>query len=224
MIEMKKNFTYSYTYRRRVLDSLQKKYEYLYTGVVLDIGGRDSGYFIKPKEKVEKWIFADINKEYNPDIIIDVANMEQIGSNSIDVVNAIELFEHVKEINKGLKECYRVLKEDGIFILSTPLVPPIHGDPYDYQRWTYFKWRLELEKLNFKILKIIVTGKYYMNLAEMLKFKLRPKKRVTVRNRILFNLLNPFLNLLIKLDGKDSVKNNQILNNYHNGYFIIVKK
>ena len=150
--------------------------------------------------------------------------MEQIESNTIDVVNAIELFEHVQAIKKGLKECYRVLKEDGIFILSSPLHYPIHADPYDYQRWTYFKWRLELEKLGFKILKIIITGKFYMNLAEMIKFKFRPNKRVSVLKKIFLKCLIPFLNHLIKLDGKDSVKNNQILNNFHNGYFIIAKK
>ena len=91
------------SYRRKMLDVLQEKYNYLYEGIVLDIGGRDLGEYQKPKDKVKKWIFADINKDNNPDIVLDVANMEKIESNSIDVVNAIELFEHVQDIDKGIK-------------------------------------------------------------------------------------------------------------------------
>lgn len=128
------------TYRRRLLDLLQEKYKHLYKGVVLDIGGRDQGYFKKPKENVEKWIFADIVKEFNPDIVLDVTNMNNIDSNSVDVINAIELFEHVKDIEKGLNECFRVLKKDGVFMLSTPFLFPIHADPFDFQRWTNTKW------------------------------------------------------------------------------------
>ncbi|MCK5039975.1 MAG: methyltransferase domain-containing protein [Candidatus Aenigmarchaeota archaeon] len=37
--------------------------------------------------------------------------MNKIKTQSIDVVNAIELFEHVEYPEKGLKECHRVLKK-----------------------------------------------------------------------------------------------------------------
>ena len=108
------------SYRRRLLDKLQNKYSFLYKGIVLDIGGRDRGMFKKPKDKVEKWIFADIESKHNPDIILDVADMNSFSNNSIDFINAIELFEHVKNIEKGLEECYRVLKKDGIMFISAP--------------------------------------------------------------------------------------------------------
>ena len=42
------------TYRRKLLDIIQEKYKYLYNGVLLDIGGRNRGKFIKPMDKVEK--------------------------------------------------------------------------------------------------------------------------------------------------------------------------
>jgi len=43
--------------------------------VVLDIGGRNRGKFIKPKDKVEKWIFADIESKHKPDIVVDVCDI-----------------------------------------------------------------------------------------------------------------------------------------------------
>lgn len=138
-----------------MLDLLNEKYSYLYKGVVLDIGGRDRGRFKKPKDKVEKWIFADINASHNPDIIIDVSDMQEIESSSIDVINAIELFEHVRKIDDGLGECYRVLKSGGILIISTPFLFPIHADPFDYQRWT-----------NYKFISLLSHLKLYLNLIK----------------------------------------------------------
>jgi len=58
-------------------------------------------------------------KEHNPDIVLDVANMKNMGDESIDVINAIELFEHVEDIEKSLDECYRILKKGGIMIISS---------------------------------------------------------------------------------------------------------
>src|SRR5512137_173423 len=104
------------SYRRRLLDKLQQEHIHLYHGVVLDMGGRDRGAFKKPKDSVTKWIYADINPDQTPDIILDVAKMTDIATGSIDVVNAIELFEHVDLIEAGLRECRRVLKTDGLLI------------------------------------------------------------------------------------------------------------
>lgn len=39
--------------------------------------------------------------------------MRDIKNESVDVINAIELFEHVEKNEEGLKERYRVLKKMG---------------------------------------------------------------------------------------------------------------
>lgn len=214
------DFTYKKwaSYRRRILDFLLEKYKGYYKGIVLDIGGRERGKFIKPKDKVKKWIFADINKNYDPDIILDVTDMRQLDSNSIDVISAIELFEHVLDIKKGLKECHRVLKKDGFIIISVPFLYQIHGDPVDFQRWTSTKWQVELKESCFKIDHFIIMGKFFTHLAEMLKYMI---KGVIPR---FLNLILPFLNLIVKFDNKSIVRKNTNLNNYHCGYFIIAQK
>lgn len=217
-----KNLKYYYfaTYRRQMLDLLLEKHKYIYKGIVLDIGGRDRGLFIKPKNKVQKWIFADINREYNPDIILDVTKMIQIDSNSIDVVNAIELFEHVFDIEKGLKECFRVLKKGGFLVISIPFLFQIHADPLDFQRWTFYKWKIELKRIGFKIEKFIVMGKFYTCLAEMIKIKLKSHNL----GKVLLHFITPFLNLFIRYDYKPINKKDPVINSFHGGYFIIAKK
>jgi len=209
------------SYRRQYLDKLLNKYKNEYFGIVLDVGGRDRGAFKKPKNKVEKWIFADIEEKHKPDVVLDVANMENIKTESINVINAIELFEHVKKINSGIKECYRVLKPKGKLIISVPFLFPVHADPYDFQRWTNTKWINELENVGFKIEVLEIMGRFFtvkngMNrtLIQSLPFGIRH----------IGYFLFPFFNILNKLDNTKWVKKNPKLKNYHGGYFIIAKK
>lgn len=218
-----KNSEYDYwaSYRRKMLDHLLEEFKSLYKGTVLDIGGRDRGKFKKPKLGVDNWIFADLNEIHNPDIVLDVANMSKINSETIDVINAIELFEHVEEIEKALSECQRVLKTDGKLIISTPFLWQIHADPFDFQRWTSTKWKLELEKRNFEIENFFVMGKYYTHLAEIIKLKLKYGSK---KERFFLKIIIPLLNLVSRFDNKHKVKKNLILNNFHNGYFIVAKK
>lgn len=207
------------SYRRKFIDKLQNKYISLYQGTVLDIGGRDRGKFRSPKDKVAKWITTDIESKRDPDLVLDVAHMPQIENHSIDVINAIELFEHVKEIDAGLKECQRVLKTGGTFIISVPFLYPFHGDPYDFQRWTIEKWQKELENLGFQIKKKIIMGYYFTVGGDMMKTLILSLPRIFMLPAL---VLFPLIDLFVGLDmlaGK-----NKILNKYHGGYFIIATK
>ena len=207
--------------RRKALDKLLEKHTSLYKGIVLDIGGRDRGIFKKPKQKAEKWIFADIESKHKPDIILDVANMENIKTESIDVINAIELFEHVFNINDGISECYRVLKKDGIFILSVPFLFPVHADPFDYQRWTNTKWEKQLKNIGFKVEKIEITGRFFSVMNSMLR-NLVLSLPIILRH--LGYLFFPVFDLFKILDKTSLIKNHPKLGNFHDGYFIISKK
>lgn len=209
------------TYRRKLLDKLQKKHLLFYKGTVLDIGGRDRGNFKKPKGKVEKWIFADVEEKHNPDLVLDVADMQNVEDDSVNVVNAIELFEHVRDIENGLKECYRVLKKDGHLILSVPFLYPVHGDPNDYQRWTLDKWKLSLAGAGLMIQEAKVMGRFFTILGDMKKSFIRT---LPFGIRHLCYLTYPLMDILIMLDEKNFVKKNEVLKKYHGGYFIVAKK
>jgi len=215
------NYYFGASYRRKILDKLLEKNKHYYKGIILDIGGRDRGKFKKPKNKVEKWIFADIEKKHKPDITLDVTDMSQIASESIDVINAIELFEHVEKINQGLSECYRVLKKDGVMILSVPFLYPVHADPYDWQRWTEYKWKKELKEIGFNIEKFTIMGRFFTVIADMKKvfIKLLPKPFYWIGY-----LFFPLFDLIIKLDNLNLIKNHPKLGKFQEGYFIIVKK
>ena len=187
----------------------------------MDIGGRDRGKFIKPKAKVKNWIFADIIAAHNPDVILDITNMHEIKNKSIDVVNVIEVFEHVLQIEKGLKESHRVLKNGALLIFSIPFLYPIHADPTDYQRWTIQKWRHELDKLGFIIKEFELNGLFFTVLTDMIKTFFKSVPKIV---RILCLIFFPILDLIKSLDNTSFVKNNKMLNKYHSGYFIVAEK
>ncbi len=129
--------------------------------------------------------------------------MTQISSNSIDIINAMELFEHVEDISSGLKECYRVLKENGVLLISAPFLYHIHADPYGFQRWTNTKWKNELTKLGFKIEKIFTMGRYFTVLGDMLKLLIQSFLKIY---KYLGFLLFRILDRIVKLDKSFFVK------------------
>lgn len=209
------------SYRRRILDRCLTVYSSIFRGIVLDIGGRDRGRFRKPKTSVEQWIFADINPEHHPDVILDVAHMDTIASESVDVICACELFEHVEQIEAGLDECERVLKLGGSTVISVPFLYAIHADPSDYQRWTEYKWKKELAQRKLSIETFVIMGRFFTIIADFTKifFKSLPKP---FNWSVLF--ICPFLDALIQLDKLQLIQTHPYLGKFHGGYFMIVKK
>lgn len=96
-------------------------------GKILDIGCGSYPYFLNT---------IKFNKKYGVDpslINTDVKNMKlfkndvaksklPFNNNYFDVVTMLAVFEHIdgSKLNKFLKEIFRVLKKNGIFIITTP--------------------------------------------------------------------------------------------------------
>jgi len=214
------DYYFKASYRRKELDKLQERHRSFYAGDVLDIGGRDRGKFKKPKNQVNRWIFGDIKKKHNPDIVLDVSNMGNIANETFDTVSAIELFEHVAEPEKGIAECRRILKKNGTLILSCPFLYPVHADPWDFQRWTKEKWKHELKKNGFEIIVLEKNGLFFSVLSESFKFF----NRSFGFFRFFGYLFYPLLDLVASLDKVPFFYKNKILSSFTTGYFIISKK
>lgn len=210
------------SYRRKSLDRLQERFRGIYQGVVLDMGGRDRGRFQKPRDRVDRWIFADINPEHRPDLVLDVSDMQgKVADRSVDVVNAMELFEHVERIDRGLEECLRVLKPEGRLLISVPFLYPVHADPFDFQRWTAEKWRRTLEALGFRVEVLEVTGGFFAVFGDAVKTLVHALPRVLCR---FFQLFYPLLDLFVLLDRTGFGRRHPRLAGYHGGYFIVARK
>ena len=72
----------------------------------------------------ERWkeIRFDIDETVNPDIIGTLTDMNSVETGSMDAVYSSHNIEHIypHEVPIALKEFYRVLKDDGIVVLTCP--------------------------------------------------------------------------------------------------------
>jgi len=217
----RKHYYFRATYHRKILDKLLKENKHFYKGVVLDIGGRNKSGFERPT--TERWITTSLEKDENEktDMILDACDMRTIASESIDTINIIEVFEHLKEPKKALKECYRILKNEGIMIMSSPFMFPVHYEPFDCQRWTQSKWQEELVNAGFEIRKFKIIGGYFSVLADTIKALVRAMPKPA---RFISYLAYPIMDLAVELDNLLVIQLHDWLGKYHSGYFIIAKK
>lgn len=86
--------------------------------VVLDVGSGKSP--ISNGIKTKKTFCLDGVKDYSPDIVCDISKGFPIEDDCVDLIIAGEIIEHMNNPYKFMRECNRVLKKDGIIILSTP--------------------------------------------------------------------------------------------------------
>ena len=69
-----------------------------------------------------KEIRLDIDKNVNPDIVGTLTDMKSVDTGSVDAVYSSHNIEHIfpHEVPIALREFYRVLKEDGIVVITCP--------------------------------------------------------------------------------------------------------
>jgi SAM-dependent methyltransferase len=67
---------------------------------------------------------------------------------AFDVVVCTEMLEHVPEPQRAIDEMRRVLKPDGVLLLTTRFLFPIHDAPHDYFRFTKYGLRHLLRKFD----------------------------------------------------------------------------
>jgi len=69
------------------------------------------------------------------DKVLDLHDID-VPSESVGTVLCLETLEHVEYPRKALEEIHRILRPDGIAVISSVMCFPIHDYPYDYWRFT----------------------------------------------------------------------------------------
>lgn len=69
------------------------------------------------------------------DLVADVERLP-LPTASVGTVLAFSVFEHVRRFWHGFEEVRRVLRPDGVFLVSTPFYFHVHAYPNDYWRFT----------------------------------------------------------------------------------------
>lgn len=129
---------------------------YLLEDPIVEMGsllvkGQENLANIRPYFKGKDYIGCDMRKGAGVDRIENVENLT-FKDNSVPTIIMLETLEHVQNPIKAVKECYRVLKDNGILIISSLMNFPIHDFPNDYWRFTPSAFKYLLGRFPLKIL------------------------------------------------------------------------
>jgi len=185
--------------------SIQKTSKYLY-GKCLDIGSGNSPYKQNILENVQEYICVDkgsvhqhmfsTSKEKFINADIKALPFED---NSVDSVVLTQVLEHIDEPYKALSEIKRVLKKDGIILLSVPFIYQAHATPYDFFRFSEYGLRELCKKYNFEILEFHYHGYLGTTLVSIFNGFIW---QLSSKNKLLRNTLAlPFLLAIFSLNN-----------------------
>ena len=110
--------------------------------------------------------YATVQSFYStrPDVYGDACRLPLAGA-SMDGVLIFEVLEHVPDPEAALAEVSRVLKPEGVLLLSVPFIYPVHNAPFDFHRFTRHalerslrRHGFEVESIEARLLSIEVAG------------------------------------------------------------------
>lgn len=137
---------------------------------VLDLGGNrfgKRGLFDIDKYNL-KVVYANLSIAKRPDMQAEAAWLP-LRSESFQVVICSEILEHVPDPSSVLKEAHRVLRSRGILLVCVPFLTRIHGDPYDFGRYTDYYWSETLLAAGFADIAIERQGSFWSVLVDMVR-------------------------------------------------------
>lgn len=103
---------------------------------ILDLG---CGY--KPFQSLfpnDQYIGVDMSLNSLADVIADNHNLP-FKDNIFDIIIISEVLEHCENEYKVIDELRRVAKNEALVYLTLPFIFPLHGVPYDFNRFTQYK-------------------------------------------------------------------------------------
>lgn len=89
-----------------------------------------------------------------PDILADVNKKLPLKEKAFDVAIMLQVLEYLEKPRVAFNEIARILKPNGVLILTSPFMYPIHDEPFDRNRFTQTQIKSFLKGAGFKIVKI----------------------------------------------------------------------
>lgn len=91
-----------------------------------------------------------------------------VESNRYGVVVCTQVLEHLSDPLGALKELARILKPGGELFLTTNLLFPIHGAPYDFFRYTNYGLEYLCRESGFSDIEIVPRGGFFCLCAKII--------------------------------------------------------
>lgn len=131
---------------------------------IYDIGCGDKPFSDVLSGKVKEHIGVDIEDGFYDKKHIDLigsAYAVPVEDGVADVIISTQVIEHLERPQDALQEAARILKKDGLLLISFPFLYPIHADPQDFTRFTEFAMEGHLKKHGFSIVEQTRIGGFW---------------------------------------------------------------
>ena len=101
----------------------------------LQVSGQEGFADLRPLFPGKEYVGVDMRQGIGVDQILNLHKIN-LPQESVGTVICLDTLEHVEYPHRALEEIHRVLKPDGIAIISSVMYFPIHDHPDDYWRFT----------------------------------------------------------------------------------------
>ncbi|HLP44243.1 MAG TPA: class I SAM-dependent methyltransferase [Candidatus Nanoarchaeia archaeon] len=212
---------YIYKTGRAELHDQIKKHASVITGRVLDIGaGSYSRY--QNLFKFTEYVRMDIAPGKGVDAVGTIESIP-FPDNSFDSIVCTQVIGDVFDLEKAFAEIKRVLKPNGVALITESLLDPLHDEPHDFWRFTEHSLRALSIRAGFTVETVEKRGGFFSIMAQL---KARYMIEFFHANRwFLGRLMSP----LLKIEGMfarflDRIDPTQANKSFTHGYILIIRK
>ena len=101
----------------------------------LQVAGQEAFADLRALFPGREYVGADMREGLGVDRVLNLHNIE-LPHESVGTVLCLDTLEHVEYPHRALEEVYRILKPDGLVVISSVMNFHIHNFPNDYWRFT----------------------------------------------------------------------------------------
>ena len=144
-------------------------------GRLIDIGCGSKPYEDLINSYVTEHVGVDQKNTLHIQRNIDIfssAYQIPIEENAFDSAICTAVLEHLEEPELALRECYRVLKPEGIAIYSVPFIWHLHEEPRDFYRFSKYGLKYLFEKVGFEVIELNALSGFWVTFGQLLVYNL----------------------------------------------------
>lgn len=154
------------------------------TGKLIDIGCSTKPYENLLSSYVTEHMGVDYKDTRHDTSKIDLfgtAYQIPVEDASFDSAVCTAVLEHLEEPELALRECYRVLKPEGVAIYSVPFIWHIHEEPRDFYRFSKYGLQYLFEKVGFEVLELKALSGFWVTFGQLLVYNIYRLNRGPLR-------------------------------------------